>query len=106
MSLNIEKKFIEDSGVWEVTLSGELDVSKKDLVNIHFSEMIEKGGNINFDIADLVYLDSTGLGTFVNLYKKIIKLDRKLTYRGIRPNIVKLIKLTGLEEIFQLEASN
>ncbi len=55
------------------------------------------------DIKDLDYLDSTGLGLFMKIYKLAKEKDRSVSIINPKENILKLFKITDLTDVFNME---
>lgn len=82
---------------------GELDVynTKKFKENsIKFYEKDKK--DILFDCKDLEYLDSTGLGSLIYILKEVEKDNNKIVIENLNPSIMKLFKITKLEDMFEI----
>lgn len=82
---------------------GELDVyntKKFKEKSIKFYEKDKK--DILFDCKDLEYLDSTGLGSLIYILKEVEKNDNKIVIENLNPQIMKLFKITKLEDMFEI----
>ncbi len=58
---------------------------------------------IVLDIADLAFVDSTGLGVFVRAGKELRAIGGSLVLRHPGERISKLLQITRLEEVFIIE---
>jgi anti-sigma B factor antagonist len=99
-----EKSIVKEENSLKVMLKGDLDVySEKDFKN--FAKENLEGENIDlvFDLKDLDYIDSTGLGLFMNIYKRQKANDKKIKIINAKDNIYKLFKITDLTELFDME---
>lgn len=91
----------EDKLVLE--LSGDLDVySEEEFKNLIEDDLSSVDKDIVIDIKDLDYLDSTGLGMFMKIYKINKEKDKKVKIINPKENILKLFKITELTEIFEM----
>ena len=66
--------------------------------------MISKGEKhfiLNFN--NCSFIDSTGLGVLVGIYKKCKELDGSLKLHSINPKVMKLFKLTRLDKVFDIK---
>lgn len=82
---------------------GELDVyntKKFKEKSIKFYEKDKK--DILFDCKDLEYLDSTGLGSLIYILKEVEKNNNKIVIENLNPSIMKLFKITKLEDMFEI----
>ncbi|MBK5252576.1 MAG: STAS domain-containing protein [Peptostreptococcaceae bacterium] len=101
MSLSIEKKYRKDGNVWDVKISGEVDIYTSDKMNETLNGMVEeKNAEIQIDCKDLSYIDSSGLGVLIGVLKKLKENNKNLVVLNARSNIVKLLSITGLDKIF------
>lgn len=87
-----------------VEIKGDLDIYAED----EFRDFIElELENIDkdlvIDIKDLDYLDSTGLGLFMKIYKKVNEEGKSVKIINPKENILKLFKITDLTEVFNME---
>lgn len=60
----------------------------------------EKHFVLNF--SDCTFVDSTGLGVLVGIYKKCTELNGSLKLHSINPQVMKLFNLTRLDKVFQI----
>ena len=87
-----------------VEIKGDLDIYAED----EFRDFIElELENIDkdlvIDIKDLDYLDSTGLGLFMKIYKNVNEKGKSVKIINPKENILKLFKITDLIEVFNME---
>ena len=82
---------------------GELDVYNTKKFKEKSIKLYEKGKkDILFDCKDLEYLDSTGLGSLIFILKEVEKNDNKIVIENLNPQIMKLFKITKLEDMFEI----
>ena len=100
MALSINAVNNTEGGVWEFTLVGEVDIS-----NAHYfkkqleSALAEVRQNIEINLSDLSYIDSTGLGVIIGVYGTIKKDGLSIKILNPRDNIKKLLNISGLDKI-------
>lgn len=100
MSLKIELKNL-DSTI-EILPIGEVDIyTSPELKNKVFG-LIETKKNIIINGEKLEYIDSTGLGVLMSIYKKIQENNLKFEITNLKPNIYKLFDITGLNKVFNI----
>lgn len=84
-------------------LSGDLDVySEEEFKNLIEDELMDVDKDLVIDIKDLDYLDSTGLGMFMKIYKINKEKGKRVKIVNPKDNILKLFKITDLTEIFEM----
>lgn len=99
-----EVKVIEvKNGELHIALSGEIDLGNaEEFYQTVTTVYNEQKGKIVFDCEGLQFIDSTTLGTFVKILKRV-KLDgfsMKLT--GLQPKIKKLFLICSLDSIMEI----
>ena len=85
-----------------VDLQGDLDINS----NKEFKEKVNSVQgikNITVNCENLSYIDSTGLGAFVSIYKNIKEKGEKLVITGLKPHIKKIFLITDLDKVFEIE---
>lgn len=101
MALQINTEL--DNDIWNVDLIGEVDIySASELKTVAKDLLDEKLTDIKFNCDSLTYIDSTGLGVLIGLLKKLDQ-KYKIIISNPRSNIIKLLKITGLDKIFLIE---
>lgn len=101
MSLEIEKR-IQDT-IIEIKPIGEVDIyTSPELKNQIFALIEERSSDIIIDGESLEYIDSTGLGVLMSIYKKMQENSLNLKIINLRPNIYKLFDITGLNKVFNI----
>jgi len=97
----IEKEFSDHV---EMTIIGEIDIYNVHKFKKRFYEIIDnKKMDIKIDCKGLNYIDSTGLGMFVGVLKKVKEHDKNVYLLNLKENIKKLFYITGLEKLFVIE---
>lgn len=96
---NIDKK--DDYLI--LNLAGDLDVySEEEFRDFIEDELKDKNLDLVIDIKELDYLDSTGLGMFMKIYKMYEEKGQKVKIINPKENILKLFKITDLTDIFEM----
>lgn len=84
-------------------LAGDLDVySEEEFRDFIEDKLTNLDSDLVIDIKDLDYLDSTGLGMFMKIYKLNQEKCKKVRVVNPKENILKLFKITELTEIFEM----
>ncbi len=101
MSLEITKDYNQEDKNWYISIEGEIDIeTTKGLKNEIMLAYEEKEDNIVLDFQKVKYLDSTGLGSIIGAYGKIKENGHQIEIINPKEHIVKLLKITGLDQIF------
>ncbi|MDU4715068.1 MAG: STAS domain-containing protein [Anaerococcus sp.] len=87
-----------------VKLIGDLDVYSKENFSKFCDESLkEKNENLIIDLEKLDYIDSTGLGMFINIYKDQKEKNKTVKIINAKENIKKLFKITNISDLFEME---
>lgn len=98
-----DKKIVNEDNLQTINLIGDLDVYSEDDFKTFIDEEIDPNKDITIDLKDLEYLDSTGLGMFMNIYKMVNDNGKDIKIINAKDNIQKLFKITDLTDLFDVE---
>ncbi|MFO3717319.1 STAS domain-containing protein [Anaerococcus sp. ENR1011] len=98
-----DKKIEKADDIQTIKLIGDLDVYSEDEFKSFIEEEIDPNKDITIDLKELDYLDSTGLGMFMNIYKMVNDNDKKIKVINAKDNIEKLFRITDLTDLFDME---
>jgi len=98
-----DKKIVNEDNLQTINLIGDLDVYSEDDFKTFIDEEIDPNKNITIDLKDLDYIDSTGLGMFMNIYKMVNDNGKDIKIINAKDNIQKLFKITDLTDLFDME---
>lgn len=62
----------------------------------------EGKSEIILDFMGCTFIDSTGLGVLVAVYKKCIELNGHLKLKSLNDHVLKVFKLTRLDKVFEI----
>ena len=100
MTLSINENNNTEKSVWEFNLAGEIDIS-----NAHYfrkqleNALAECRQSIVIDLAQLNYIDSTGLGVIIGVFGSIKKEGLSVKVINPKDNVKKLLVISGLDKI-------
>lgn len=102
MSLDISYKNTDEE--WVVSLSGEIDIYTAN----KFKETLHELSNqrikdIKLECTNLTYMDSTGFGVLIGALKKLKAQKKSIIIENACNNILKLLKITGLDKVFVIK---
>jgi len=70
---------------------------------MEINKLIEEGNkNFIFNFSQCNFIDSTGLGALVSIYKKCIEKGGNIKLKSLNPDVEKLFKLTRLDKVFEI----
>lgn len=82
---------------------GEVDVYTSPALRDELYRLIDGGAtNVTLDLADMDFIDSSGLGVFVGALKRIRERDGDLRLRSLQPSTRKVLEITGLTQVFTI----
>ncbi|MFA5479536.1 MAG: STAS domain-containing protein [Candidatus Muiribacteriota bacterium] len=99
--LDIKKDYIGQECIY-IKLTGKLIYDTEEEVNLTFEEIISLEKNILLDLSDLNYINSSGLGIFINLLKNIKKINRRLVIINPGAEVRMLFEITSLDKMFEI----
>jgi len=97
LKLNTEKKTEETI----VRASGRITSATSDLLQKTIRELIPEGKGIVLDLADVHYIDSSGIGAMVSVYLAASKVEHPLKIVNAQPRIRDLFEVTRLTAVFE-----
>lgn len=99
-----ESKIYDKEKFLLIEIKGDLDIYSEDEFRSFIEKEIEGADkDMVIDIKDLDYLDSTGLGLFMKIYKIAKEKDKTVSIINPKENILKLFKITDLTDVFNME---
>ncbi|AQY50444.1 anti-anti-sigma factor (antagonist of RsbW) [Listeria weihenstephanensis FSL R9-0317] len=103
--MNIKVEIREtDSNHAKVVVAGEIDAYTAPKLKEAFGEYMEKENfRVQIDLAGVSYMDSTGLGVFVGLFKSLRAKNSELELVGCSDRIFRLFEITGLTDIIEIK---
>ncbi|EUJ19079.1 STAS domain-containing protein [Listeria aquatica] len=103
MNINIK---IEDKSEKqaEAFISGEIDAyTAPKLKEALDGYQSKENFTLKVDLSDVGYMDSTGLGVFVGLFKNLRTKNSELVLIGLSERLYRLFEITGLSEIIEIK---
>ncbi|OYD06777.1 STAS domain-containing protein [Paludifilum halophilum] len=102
MNVSIEEK----PGTGQSTMlvvSGEVDAYTAPQLREKLMPLCEQNREVYLDLSRVDYMDSTGLGVLIGAYKSLRSQKGRLVLVGVSPRLSRLLKITGLTEIIEIE---
>ncbi|GAA0321964.1 anti-sigma factor antagonist RsbV [Bacillus carboniphilus] len=88
-----------------VHVGGEIDAyTAPKLREVLFPLSEKKGVHLIVDLGNVSYMDSTGLGVFVGVFKNVRSNDGNLMLVGLSERLRRLFTITGLADIMNIES--
>lgn len=95
----------QDDGNFIVNLHGEIDLhSSPKLREAMLAEVGNGSQRFIFDLAAVDYIDSSGVGTLVELKRKVERQKCKLILAAVQPRVLNVLEITQLDKFFPIVA--
>jgi anti-anti-sigma factor len=100
-SLEIDVQIADDRTL--VTLSGDLDASTATLLYDQLSDLeIQDVQHVVLDLAQVSFMDSTGLSVIVTEHKRLLHAGGGLTIFAPPSSVRRLFEITGLDAVLDI----
>lgn len=87
-----------------IKISSSFDVEEADKFRTEANSVMEDNiYNFILDFSNCNFIDSTGLGVIVSVYKKCIENEGSVRLRRLNLDVLKVFKLTRLDKVFKIE---
>ncbi len=85
-----------------VNVRGELDIATAEQAHAYLRRMMdgEKKGKVTLNLADLTFCDAAGLGVLAKVAGYARRTGRTLRVSGARPSLLRIMRITGMDEAF------
>ncbi len=90
------------------TVHGSLDATSVSTLKTDFESLAEQGQDVVLDLSGTDFLDSSGVGAIVFLYKRLSSIGRRLELQGVdgQPlRLLEFLRVTSVVPIRQAEAN-
>lgn len=87
-----------------VTIPENFSVAEAAEFRKRLNELINKGEkDFDLDFSNCTFIDSTGLGVLVSIYKKSIEANGTFKLSSVNnPQVLKIFRLTRLDKVFDI----
>lgn len=104
--MNLSVKINEDSNLKVLEVSGEIDAYTAPELKESLMPLIkERGNQVEVDLENVQYMDSTGLGVFVSALKTAKESESHFTLKNVQGRVYRIFEITGLSEIIDIKAA-
>ncbi|NLM06057.1 MAG: STAS domain-containing protein [Tissierellia bacterium] len=99
----MDKVYNEELCQWEYRPVGDIDIQNSNEIKKEIlGDFSEKEGDILIDGKDLEYIDSTGLGAIIAIYKEVNDRGKKIIFTNLAKFVHKLFKITDMDKLFEI----
>ena len=96
-------KVVEENNIATVFLDGEIDMDVTDKAKEVIMPLIEAKKEVNLNLKDVQYMDSSGISVLIESHQKATELETKVILKEISKSVLKLIKMAKLDQILNLD---
>jgi len=103
-SLSIDKTL--ENGVLIIALTGDIDLRTSPELNETLGDVVSsRPRRVVFDLAGVQYIDSSGVGTLVNLKRQVERGGGEVILAGPQTRVRNVLEITHLDKFFTVVAS-
>lgn len=87
-----------------ISLSGDFDVSSVGHVRNLFEDLAVNGSDVIVDLSDVRFIDSSGIGALVFLYKRLVAQQHVMVLIGVQGQpreLLDILKITQTIRVFE-----
>lgn len=104
--MNLAVDTNKNDHVIEVKVAGEIDVHTAPTLRDEVMPLAEEGKDLKVSLKDVSYMDSTGLGVFVGIYKAVNRTGGSLVLENLSERLIRLFDITGLKDIIDISGKS
>lgn len=88
-----------------ISVTGELDIATAEHAYTYISDVIDDWlgsppGPVSVDLSGLTFCDASGLGALARIAKHARQAGRQLRLTAPRPSLLKIMRITGLDQAY------
>ena len=86
----------------QIYFFGELDECSSQIVKKATDDILLKNSGVNeivFNLSNLKFMDSTGIGMMLGRYKKIVSMGKKAYIENPTPTVDKVFQISGMYKV-------
>ncbi len=103
---NLDVRVEREPDATVVRLAGEVDLRTSPQLRGRFLELFdERPSRIILDLTHVDYIDSSGVGTVVELKRRAMRSESKVVLVGLQPRVRSLFEITRLDKFFTITHS-
>ena len=98
----MDVELTEQAGLHILTVSGEIDLHVAPDLRARMLAALGRGGGLLVDLSAVTYMDSSGIATLVEGFKKSKDAGARFGLVGVRDAPLQVLQLTRLDQVFPL----
>lgn len=76
----------------QLDIEGSLDALAVDILRPRFDDLVQDKSDVVLNLSQIEFIDSSGIGAIVFLFKRLRALDRNLSLSGVHGQPLELLK--------------
>lgn len=84
-------------------IEGSLDALAVEIMRPRFDELVQDSSDVVLDLSKTDFIDSSGVGAIVFLFKRLRALDKKLSLVGVHGQPLELLKHLRINHTLELK---
>ena len=97
------KDIVKREGATVVVLSGEVDLNHSPSLHAALAEIAgERPKRLMLDLNQVPYMDSSGLGTLVEVFRRVSSYKGKMVLFGLSSRVRSVFEITNLDKFFTI----
>jgi anti-sigma B factor antagonist len=86
-------------------LSGEVDLANADDLRAHLDAVAQNDNNLIVDMAELRYIDSSGIKTLMDAHRIFKGTKRQMVLAAVPPTVQRILDIVGVDRMVPVFAS-
>ena len=92
---------VAGDGKATVRVTGELDIATADQAYAYLRDVVDsQDGPVTMNLAELTFCDAAGLGVLARVAGYAKRSGRSLKLTAARPSLLRIMRITGMDEAF------
>jgi anti-sigma B factor antagonist len=84
-----------------IQVLGELDIATADQAYAYLRDVVDnQRGPVTVNLAELTFCDAAGLGVLARVATHARRCGRPLKLTAARPSLLRIMRITGMDEVF------
>lgn len=100
---NLVKDVRTADGATVVALSGDVDLHHSPALHATLVQLAgDRPRRLMIDMSEVPYIDSSGIGTFVEVYRRVAAYKGKMVFFGLNDRVKSVFEITKLDKFFTI----
>lgn len=104
--MNLQIDIEQEADRTVLFLTGEIDIYTAPKLKEQMVPIVEvKNSVTEVDMEEVNYMDSTGIGVFINALKVAKQSESQFRLINLQERVLRLFSITGLDEVLEIKSS-